>query len=89
MACAFAYAHLIPHSIAIGIINLLPIIMLIVFTEIFYKALPIWIFGGISLLAYVNSKIYMGVLIKYVPELRNVKDEYKPLEFNEEEEIHG
>lgn len=89
VACVFAYAHLIPYSIATGIIHLLPIIMLLIFTETFYTALPIWIFGGITLLAYVNSKVYMGVLIKYVPELRNVKEEYKPLEFNEEDDVRG
>lgn len=89
VACAFAYAHLIPYSLATGIITLVPVIMLIGITETFYKLLPVWILGGISILMYINSKIYMGVLVKYVPELKNIKEEYKPLDFAEEDDIHG
>ena len=89
VACALAYGHLIPYSLATGIVSMVPIIMLIAYTELFYKALPIWIFGGITLLVYINCKIYKGVLTKYVPELDADRDEVKPMEIDEEDEARG
>lgn len=97
MAVALTLVHLIPNSIFTGIVSIVPIVVLFGFTQIFFAIFPVWIFGGISLLAYVNSRIYMKILRKYVPEFQDDKkaDEYKPLETlntvveNEEEENHG
>ncbi len=97
MAFALTLVHLIPNSIFTGVISLVPIVLLFGFTQIFFAIFPVWIFGGISVLAYLNSKIYMKILKKYVPELKddNKVDEYKPLEslsdtkVEAEEENHG
>ena len=82
MAFALTLVHLIPNSIFTGVMNLVPIVILLGFTQIFFAIFPVWIFGGISVLAYVNSKIYMKILKKYIPEFNEDKkeEEYKPLE---------
>ena len=97
MAFALTLVHLIPNSIFTGVMNLVPIVILLGFTQIFFAIFPVWIFGGISVLAYVNSKIYMKILKKYIPEFNEDKkeEEYKPLEsltgenVDMEENSHG
>ena len=97
MAVALTLVHLIPNSIFTGIISLVPVVVLFGFTQIFFAVFPVWFFGGISVLAYLNSKIYMKILKKYIPEFKddNKADEYKPLESlnnieeKGEEENHG
>ena len=84
MSFALTLVHLIPNSIFTGIVSLLPIIILFGFTQLFFAFFPVWIFGGIPLLAYVNSKIYMRIIVKYVPELKDEKEELKPLDLREE-----
>ena len=84
MSFALTLVHLIPNSIFTGIVSLVPIIALFGFTQLFFAFFPVWVFGGIPLLAYVNSKIYMRILVKYVPELRDDNEELKPLDLREE-----
>ena len=60
MSFALTLVHMIPNSIFTGIINLVPIVMLLMFTQLFLAIFPVWIFGGIPCLCYVNSKIYNG-----------------------------
>ena len=87
MSFALTLVHLIPNSIFTGIVNLIPIIVLLGFTQLFFAVFPVWIFGGIPLLAFVNSKIYMRILKKYIPDLRDEEEEFKPLELKEEEVV--
>ncbi len=95
MSFALTLVHMIPNSIFTGIINLVPIVMLLMFTQLFLAIFPVWIFGGIPCLCYVNSKIYMKILKKYVPELDDDKEvAFKPLDLQEEvveteEEVDG
>ncbi len=87
MSFALTLVHLLPNSLFTAIINLVPVIVLLGFTQLFFAFFPVWIFGGIPLLAFVNSKIYMRILKKYVPELRDEEEEFKPLELKEEVEV--
>ena len=77
----------IKMSFALTLVNLIPIIVLLGFTQLFFAVFPVWIFGGIPLLAFVNSKIYMRILKKYIPDLRDEEEEFKPLELKEEEVV--
>ena len=87
MAFALTLVHLIPNSLFTGIINLIPIVFLLGFTQLFLAVFPVWIFGGIPLLAYVNGKIYMHILKKYVPELKDENEEFKPLDLKAESTV--
>ena len=95
MSFALTLVHMIPNSIFTGIINLVPIAMMLLFTQLFLAVFPVWIFGGISCLCYINSRIYMKIMKKYVPELDDDKElAFKPLDLQEEavepeEEING
>lgn len=98
LSAALTLVYLIPNSIFTGIINLLPVAILFMFTQLFFAVFPVWIFGGIPALAYVNSRIYMRILRKYVPEFNEDKKEaeYQPLKSLEqveeelvEDEVNG
>ena len=95
MSFALTLVHLIPNSIFTAVLNLLPLAMMLLFTQLFFAIFPVWLFGGIPCLCYVNSKIYMKILKKYVPELDDDKEvALKPLELQEEaveteEEVNG
>lgn len=65
-AFTLAVAHL-PTTIALTVLNLLPVLVLLFFTEFFYKGLMLWTLLGFALIAKVDSLLLERVFRKYIP----------------------
>lgn len=87
LAFGMTFLSLIPNGIFTGAASLLPVYLFLQFPNAFFALFPAWFLGGITLIGYVNSKVYMRVLGKYALELKDEEneedEEFKPLEFLE------
>ncbi len=75
-------AHLIPWTLLIVVLNVLPIVLFIFFTGIFLAfVFPIMLLGGFTLIAYLNSKIFNRIFKRFIPseteetDVENAEDE--------------
>lgn len=57
-----------PKSLAVMILNLLPVLVLLLWTEVWYRSLLLWFFLGGSSTAYLNGIVLQGVFRKYMPQ---------------------
>lgn len=53
-------------TIMIVLLNLVPIILFLEFTYYFMFTLPLWSTIGISIIAYVNAKMFVKIFDKYI-----------------------
>ena len=63
-AFVLSVAHL-PTTIVVTVLNLLPAVMFIFFTEFFFKTLIIWVFIGFALITKVTSLLLDRVFARY------------------------
>ena len=66
-ALAMAVVHL-PFTILVCILNLIPIVILFVYTDLFIKWMILWILAGGSGIAYINSFSFNHCFKRYIPE---------------------
>lgn len=57
----------LPTTIALTVLNLIPLLMLLFCTELFFKGLMIWLFVGFALIAKLDSILLERVFRKYIP----------------------
>lgn len=55
-----------PKSLVVMLLNILPILMLVLWPEVFLRCLPLLTFCGGSAIAYVNSLILESIFLKYI-----------------------
>ena len=86
LAIGMTILSLIPNGIFTGVTTLLPVYLFLQFPSVFFYLFPLWFLGGYTLIEYINSKIYMKVLGKYAPELKDEEEEqeFKPLQLLDE-----
>ena len=86
LAIGMTILSLIPNGIFTGATTLLPVYLFLQFPSVFFYLFPLWFLGGYTLIEYINSKIYMKVLGKYAPELKDEEEEqeFKPLQLLDE-----
>lgn len=58
----------IPHSVAMLLVNMLPVIILILSPTVFYQSLILWPFFGFGLQAKINAKILHRIFKKLFPQ---------------------
>lgn len=63
---ALSMRHLL-SSLCVVTLNALPILLMVGFTEIFWKSVLVWTLIGFSLIAYLNLKILLPIFKKYDP----------------------
>ena len=63
---ALSLRHLL-SSVCVVTLNVLPIVLLLVFTNIFWKSVLVWTLIGFSLIAYLNLRILLPIFKKYDP----------------------
>lgn len=63
---ALAVRHLL-SSVCVVVLNALPAVLMIAFTQIFWKTILVWTLIGFSLIAYLDLKILLPVFRKYEP----------------------
>lgn len=63
---ALSLRHLL-SSVCVVTLNALPIVLVIVFTNIFWKSILVWTLVGFSLIAYLNLRILLPIFKKYDP----------------------
>lgn len=63
---ALSMRHLL-SSVCIVVLNALPVVLMVAFTEIFWKSILVWTLIGFSLIAYLDLKILLPVFKKYDP----------------------
>ena len=63
---ALSMRHLL-SSLCVVTLNALPIVLMVVFTDLFWKAVLVWTLIGFSLIAYLNLKILLPIFKKYDP----------------------
>ena len=63
---ALSLRHLL-SSVCVVTLNILPIVLLLVFTNIFWKSVLVWTLIGFSLIAYLNLRILLPIFKKYDP----------------------
>lgn len=62
-ALVLSISHL-PVTIAVVALDLLPVLILIFQTELFFKLAMVWLFFGFALIAWINSRL-LGWVFKY------------------------
>lgn len=65
-ALIIALANL-PVSIAVLVISLLPLLLLLFATQLFFRSFIVWFLIGFALIAYGNSALLRRVFRKYMP----------------------
>lgn len=63
---ALSMRHLL-SSVCVVTLNALPIVLMVGFTEIFWKSILVWTLIGFSLIAYLDLRILLPVFQKYAP----------------------
>ena len=63
---ALSMRHLL-SSVCVVTLNALPVVLVVGFTEIFWKSVLVWTLIGFSLIAYLNLKILLPIFKKYDP----------------------
>ena len=63
---ALSLRHLL-SSVCVVTLNALPVVLIVVFAEIFWKSILVWTLIGFSLIAYLNLKILLPIFKKYEP----------------------
>lgn len=63
---ALSMRHVL-SSVCVVTLNALPILLMVGFTEIFWKSVLVWTLIGFSLIAYLNLKILLPIFKKYDP----------------------
>lgn len=63
---ALSMRHLL-SSVCVVVLNALPVVLLVAFTNIFWKTILVWTVMGFSLIAYLNLRILLPVFKKYDP----------------------
>ena len=64
---ALSMRHLL-SSVCVVVLNALPVVLMVAFTELFWKSILVWTLIGFSLIAYLNLRILLPVFKKYEPE---------------------
>lgn len=65
-ALVLSVAHL-PTTILVTVLNLIPVLVLIFFTNFFYKTIILWIFVAFALIAKANILLLERVFRRYLP----------------------
>ena len=63
---ALSMRHLL-SSVCVVVLNALPVVLMVAFTEIFWKSILVWTLIGFSLIAYLDLRILLPVFKKYDP----------------------
>lgn len=66
-ALVLSVSHL-PTTVAVTILNLIPVLILVFFTKFFFRCTMIWLFIGFALIAKGNSLLLERVFRRYIPE---------------------
>lgn len=66
-ALVLSVAHL-PTTILVTVLNLIPVLVLIFFTNFFYKTIIIWLFVAFALIAKANSLLLERIFRRYLPQ---------------------
>lgn len=66
-ALVLSVAHL-PTTIAVTVLNLIPVLVLIFFTNFFYRTIILWLFAAFALIAKANSLLLERVFRRYLPQ---------------------
>ena len=57
-----------PKSLVVMILNLLPLLVLLLWTEVWYRSLLLWFFLGGAATAYLNGIVLQGIFRKYISQ---------------------
>lgn len=75
-AAMMSIAHLVPWTILITLVNVLPVFSLLGSVELFIDIiLPVMILLGFSTIAWLNSFMFQKVFARYIPEEEEVIEE--------------
>lgn len=66
-ALVLSVAHL-PTTVVVTALNLIPVLVMVFFTNFFYKTIIIWLFLVFALIAKANSLLLERVFRRYLPE---------------------
>ena len=56
----------LPYTVLIVILNMIPGVVMIFFTDFFIMSAPLWFFIGESAIAYFNAKLFIKIFDKYL-----------------------
>jgi len=65
-ALILSVAHL-PTTIVVTVLNLIPLLILVFFTNFFFRTIILWVFVALALIAKVNSLLLERVFRRYIP----------------------
>ena len=66
-ALVLSVAHL-PTTLLVTVLNLIPVMVLLFFTNFFYKTIILWLFLAFALIAKANSLLLERVFKRYLPK---------------------
>lgn len=66
-ALVLSVAHL-PTTVVVTALNLIPVLVLIFFTNFFYKTIILWLFVAFALIAKANTLLLERVFRRYLPQ---------------------
>lgn len=67
-ALLLSIANFFPRTILIVILHALPIVFLLINPVMMAYVMPVMIFGGFALIAYLSSMIFVKIFARYMPE---------------------
>lgn len=65
-AMLMSISHL-PFTLIILILDLIPIVLFWVFPYYFFLSIPAWLLFGFSVIAWINSKLFVRIFAKFIP----------------------
>jgi len=66
-AVMIGFTNMIPTCVIVGL-NIIPIAMFVYAPGVFLLTLPVWCFGGLSIIAMINSKMLVKIFDRYINE---------------------
>lgn len=72
-ALLMALCHL-PYTFLILIVNLVPILLFFFSPYYFFMSIPLWMFLGIAVLAWVNCHLFVKIFARYMPQEEEEED---------------
>ena len=66
-ALIMGVSNVLPTCLIAGL-NAIPVVLFVFNGELFLLTFPVWCFGGLSLIAMINSKQFVKIFDKYIDE---------------------
>jgi len=75
MNCFVLSLRHLPSTLLVVCLNVVPLVMYFLKTDVFWTTSILWLVGGFSLLAFANGKILLSIFKKYDDPAENANDE--------------